>query len=441
MARFLRRIRKAKWWQPLCCCCSCCNNEDVPRAPPPSPEESEIASYEERGIENLQVSPTESDSAAYDQIRDVAKQLLEQLHIPSPQLPSSAEPRRNISEATEESSSPWDSTEEDQDTLDDVSSIEDEEWIPSEIPDWEEPVEMMTLVREYVSPVVSSEQEVDHLEKEEREPLPDTTRNGCGGVGGWGATSSPLATSSLTHGCGHLPSGGRLLLEDTRISKCLLKQASKALACGCSGGDGFSPPLPLGKEKWIVNQICWEAQGPQTALQGDSFGHLGALNICRAARTLKSGELHYVSGKNPSPLPPVPGLETSKREGSPPAGLARALSYSESDLWQNGFWRKFESLAWWKQRSGHLQLSGNLPGDPGPLGRLHRPAVGSVGDMRSRSATCVAGNDTGDLEGSKRPSQPPEGSARPNLVPSLDSSLFWEEGAHGKDPSPSAILL
>ncbi|KAJ7304296.1 hypothetical protein JRQ81_011839 [Phrynocephalus forsythii] len=205
MARFLRRIRKAKWWQPLCCCCcSCCNNEDVPRAPPPSPEESEIASYEERGIENLQVSPTESDSAAYDQIRDVAKQLLEQLHIPSPQLPSSAEPQRNISEATEETSSPWDSTEEDQDTLDDVSSIEDEEWIPSEIPDWEEPVDIMTVVTKYVSPT--------------------------------------------------------------------------------------------------------------------------ALNICLAARTLKSGELHYVSGKNPSPLPPVLGSETSKREGSPPAGLEEAAT-------------------------------------------------------------------------------------------------------------------
>ncbi|XP_072836115.2 beta/gamma crystallin domain-containing protein 2 [Pogona vitticeps] len=106
---------------------------------------------------------------------------------------------------------------------------------------------------------------------------------------------------------------------------------------------------------------------------------------------------------------------------------ARALSYSESDLWQKGLLRKFGSLAWWKQRRSHLQLSG----DPTPLGRFHRPAVGSDVDLRSSSDVIVAVTDPGKLEGSKLFSQPTEGSAWTSLVPStsLDSSLAWEDGS------------
>ncbi|KAJ7304272.1 hypothetical protein JRQ81_011813 [Phrynocephalus forsythii] len=51
------------------------------------------------------------DSVDYDQIQDVAKQLWEQMCIPSPHLCSSEEPHgKNISETTDESSSPWEST-------------------------------------------------------------------------------------------------------------------------------------------------------------------------------------------------------------------------------------------------------------------------------------------------------------------------------------------
>ncbi|KAJ7304251.1 hypothetical protein JRQ81_011790 [Phrynocephalus forsythii] len=98
---------KAKWWQPLCCCCCCCyNNKDVPKAPPPSPEDC-VSSGEERGLENLRVSPTVLDSTDSQLIRDVAKQIWEQIGIASQHMGSSEEPqKKNLSEATEETSSP-----------------------------------------------------------------------------------------------------------------------------------------------------------------------------------------------------------------------------------------------------------------------------------------------------------------------------------------------
>uniref|UniRef100_A0ACB8FRS6 Uncharacterized protein n=1 Tax=Sphaerodactylus townsendi TaxID=933632 RepID=A0ACB8FRS6_9SAUR len=100
---------------------------------------------------------------------------------------------------------------------------------------------------------------------------------------------------------------------------------------------------------------------------------------------------------------------------------AHGLSLSETDLWRNGLLRKFGSLTWRKRRSSHLEFpehSGNPANSPWPLGRLHRPAVGSDLDMRDWSAA--------EEERSELSSQPSKIDSVPSA--SFDSLLCWGDG-------------
>ncbi|KAH0631195.1 hypothetical protein JD844_005407 [Phrynosoma platyrhinos] len=108
---------------------------------------------------------------------------------------------------------------------------------------------------------------------------------------------------------------------------------------------------------------------------------------------------------------------------------ARSLSYSEPDLWRNGFLRKFGGLAWRKQRNSHLQIPTS---GPWPLGRLQRPAVGSDVDMRGRSHSGPTLDDIRKQERPRPTSQPSDiDSIGTSPVPSisLDSLLCCGDGS------------
>lgn len=111
------------------------------------------------------------------------------------------------------------------------------------------------------------------------------------------------------------------------------------------------------------------------------------------------------------------------------------LSYSEPNLWRNGFLRRFGSFAWRRQRGSHLELSAHSPlGDPWLWGRLQRPAVGSDLDMRSRFETFPAGSPSGEQEGLELSSPPSAAdSAEVSLASSTSfgSLLCWGEGGSG----------
>ncbi|XP_060114524.1 uncharacterized protein LOC132586462 [Heteronotia binoei] len=113
---------------------------------------------------------------------------------------------------------------------------------------------------------------------------------------------------------------------------------------------------------------------------------------------------------------------------------AHGLSTSEPDLWRNGLLSKFGSFAWRKQKSSHLEFPvhpGSPKNYPRPLGRLHRPAVGSDSDMRRRydfcpSASHAAGQERPEL--SFQTSKIDSVSTRPLPSASFNSLLCWGNG-------------
>ncbi|XP_078249197.1 uncharacterized protein LOC140706422 [Pogona vitticeps] len=129
MAPHLRRNRKAKWWRLLCCFSSTTKEEEAPDATPASPPEPTNVTYEVEG--NSSPRDFLDSEETIDDIRSINNEEC----TPSPTSDmtfslSAWEPRRNETYDVEESSGPLEYQDQ-QDTLDDVSSIKDEEWFPS----------------------------------------------------------------------------------------------------------------------------------------------------------------------------------------------------------------------------------------------------------------------------------------------------------------------
>ncbi|XP_078248455.1 uncharacterized protein LOC140706733 isoform X2 [Pogona vitticeps] len=129
MAPRLRRNRKAKWWRLLCCFSSTTKEEEAPEAPPASPPEPTNVTYEVE--ENSSPQDFLNSEGTLNNIRSINDEDC----IPTPTSDmtfslSAWEPRRNETYDVEESSGPLEYQDQ-QDTLDDVSSIKDEEWFPS----------------------------------------------------------------------------------------------------------------------------------------------------------------------------------------------------------------------------------------------------------------------------------------------------------------------
>uniref|UniRef100_A0ABM5G4K7 Uncharacterized protein n=1 Tax=Pogona vitticeps TaxID=103695 RepID=A0ABM5G4K7_9SAUR len=129
MAPRPRRNRKAKWWRLLCCFSSITKEEEAPEAPPASPPEPTNVTYEVEG------NSSPRDFLDREETIDDIRSINNKGWTPSPTSDmtfclSASEPRKNETYDVEESSGPL-VDQDQQDTLDDVSSIKDEEWFPS----------------------------------------------------------------------------------------------------------------------------------------------------------------------------------------------------------------------------------------------------------------------------------------------------------------------